>query len=129
MTDKIVITDAMVERAILKWKSISGMPVFHEVRDIIAAALNPPAEPEVVVTQAMMDAGRDAYCAYQSPQPLNNLCAAIYRAMHAACLKELKCEHEFTGLTEWSNNFQTFRHIRKTDSERRNFINHRRKGE
>ena len=93
---KVEITDAMVERFYAAYER-NDWPVFSSVAPRIKAgldaALNPPAEPEIVVTEEQKQAGKDAALQWltergfitrtvnhpQTPE----LLAAIYRAMRA----------------------------------------------
>lgn len=101
MTNKPEVTDAMVDRALDKL-------LFHihehcsrgHMREVLTAALSPPAEPEV--TREMSQAGLWAfYHEGELPnreewrsQKRHDEMAAAYRAMHALeRRKEAKCEH------------------------------------
>lgn len=80
---KIEITDDMVERY---WsKARQPMPDGTSPREhaigLLEAALNPPVEPEVVVTEEMRSAAVNIYL--DDFQPHVDYFTRIYRAMHA----------------------------------------------
>lgn len=85
MSDKIVIDDAMRARA----RDVFSLPHFTDERLTAAlrALLDPPAEPEVVVTEAMRLAGYEVWIGPQRVSVLE-LCGDIYIAMERARLKE-----------------------------------------
>ena len=95
MTTKIEITDKMVERAAMMFKAHPQQVVCDahrlRARQVLEAALNPPEEPEIPVSEAMKEAGRIAWhvrddygcnwASYNGPE-------FIYRAMEKARRKE-----------------------------------------
>lgn len=112
MTSKIQITDEMVERAYKQhphagtWKDdrVSQRYAKATIREMLEAALNPPEEPEIPVSEGMIAAGAEAWneqCGvdYYEEPPTNeekaNL-AALYRAMEKARRKEQEAVHEGT---------------------------------
>ena len=72
------ITDEMVERAIVGYRTKQGAQdtVRDSMRCALEAAFNPPAEPEVVVTDEMLQAGRGA---------LNMLTILVGPSAHLPC--------------------------------------------
>lgn len=98
MTSKIQITDEMVERAHAELSTVSiepgvahgGVTLGHSkecVRKALEAALNPPPEePDIPVSEGMLEAGYEASARGWNTMHLRN--AAIYRAMKKARRKE-----------------------------------------
>lgn len=74
---KTDITDEMVERACAAGRYGTGRVM---MRIMLDAALNPPAEPEIVVTEAMKAAGRQVFM-QPSADPFGEEWVTIYRAM------------------------------------------------
>lgn len=92
MTSKIQIDPEMVqrfERAALKMDA-TGAWVCHDTKAGLDAALNPPEEPEIPVSEGMIAAGRPHIIAgyEEKPQYYCIDLAAIYRAMEKARRKE-----------------------------------------
>ena len=91
------ITDEMVDRAVAKARTIKGIPIHHEYRAILTAALTP--EPEIQVTEAMLNDGNEAWnqCSKDLDpssaarnEYLDKIMCAIYRAMVKAAPKGAK---------------------------------------
>lgn len=89
---KINITDEMVRRALTvtvaghmasaeAGKTVNDYLSWHAVRAALDAALNPPPEPEIPVTEEMMRAGADAIGDAMMIETLGSQAARIYRAM------------------------------------------------
>ena len=79
---KIEVTDEMVERFCDYVNTHEG----YAYRDALEAALNPPPEPEIVVTEEMVNAGRSTYPGtlpkdLATVAMINEACRRIYRAM------------------------------------------------
>ena len=79
------ITEEMVTGAVNGWFSVGGDERFRDsvrqqIRAALEAALNPPKEPEIPVTEKMVDAGREAHVATFQYSTADNY-GAIYRAM------------------------------------------------
>ncbi len=84
---KIEITDEMIStfKEKIGWASdYNGDDA--RIRRALNAALNPPPEPEIVVTEEMQFAAENIPGSFKS-RP--DYCAAIYRAMYAARPKEV----------------------------------------
>ncbi len=88
--NKIEVTDEMVARANRATNDFLEHGV-NRMRHVLEAALNPPQEPEIVVTKEMQNAANDASQVDYGVGDSKLYFAAIYRAMHAARPKE--CEH------------------------------------
>lgn len=89
---KIEITDEMVERGIAA-ESVMRKSSRDRVRAVLDAALNPPPEPEIEVTEAMERAGTKAWMEWmQVPNPTGEVygCAHVYRAMERQRRKDAK---------------------------------------
>ena len=121
---RVEITEDMVERAIAA-TCFTGPIIAGQIRAALEAALNPPAKPEIEVTDEMCKAGsRTAVGSdlirFQSNSP-NAAFAAIYRAMYAARPNDdgVKQARPFNM------------HSRKSDNIGKlvNYIVHRRKGD
>ncbi len=85
---KIEITDEMVERA---WATMPDAPQGFLKADLeraLNAALNPPPEPEIVVTEEMQEAGAAWLASYRGNLAWAASFAGIYRAMYAARPKD-----------------------------------------
>ena len=61
---KVVVTEEMVERAIVAANWGRGPTTAQHFRRILEAALNPPPEPEVEVTERMVDEGKSYFGMY-----------------------------------------------------------------
>lgn len=95
---KIEVTDEMVERARVAYRGVVSR---SEMRAALEAALNPPTEPEIVVTEEMENAGlREFPCdlwddclgrnkLYRTVLPLTHYITLIYRAMRALEPKQI----------------------------------------
>ncbi len=94
MSEKVVVTDEMVERFL---RAVPGAvaPSFNATKLALDAALNPPAEPEIVVTQEMALAGEDVLVERRGcGMMMVNVAADVYRAMHK--LAPSACSHAWT---------------------------------
>lgn len=100
---KVAIDDAMVERGVAAHCCANP----ECIRKVLEAALNPPPDPEIAVSQAMLDAGNEAWnlhaivlpgCSARS-DACDSIIRAIYRAMHKVWERERRkaepaqCEH------------------------------------
>ena len=91
VTDPLVIDDAMVLR-VSQFLAKRGLcflaPGDPDIRTLLEAALTPPAEPEVVVTDTMVKAGVTAVYDRPEAEPDRGYMAGsverVYRAMQAA---------------------------------------------
>lgn len=90
---KIEISDEMVRRGVRISGNYVETPHSRElVRNILEAALNSPREPEIEVTDAMREAGYNAYCkaSLGIPNPTPLQIVNTYRAMEAERRKAQK---------------------------------------
>lgn len=106
---KIEITETLVERLMEAiWQGVPGQTNYFEVpsvrkellrrtRKALEAALTPPAEPEIPVSEGMLQAGLDALCHYSNESGrlwadfmASTISPMIYRAMEAKRREEAK---------------------------------------
>ncbi len=141
---RVEITDAMLERAAAAGYVADAKPMHREwimadpssrdawrkfARAALEAALNPPAEPEIEVTEAMLAASKDALLRY-SNEPgktwvrftADEVAPVIYRAMHAA-----RPKRKGDGPHKYADGAERYEHYRHGDTC--NDHCHRRKGD
>lgn len=104
------ITDEMVERACrmaLGASWISSLCTKKSMRDILEAALNPPAAPEMAITEAMLFEGD---CAYEDWKKNPRSAESFYHAVYRAMRKLEPLPHK--AIKTWNGNHL---HYRETD--------------
>ena len=128
---QVEVTDEMVRKLREMQLQIDGKcEAFETVRLILEATFNPPAEPEIVVTAEMQQAGLNAYYHQHNPPPNNwtnphrlEEITRTYRAM-----RKLEPQSSSNGVGPFLNKVGNVRydHYRKGDSIGR-YHSHRRK--